>query len=86
MVTIGQCGEEREKYVDRQASVALTFSEFQVVAHGNYIEEHAIVARSKPKREKRVETTAEFVQRVSRKGGKPNGLKLRFVWMKRRHH
>jgi len=71
-------------YVDWQASVALTFSEFQVVAQG--IEEHAVVARSKPKREKRVETTAEFVQRVSRKGGKPNGLKLRFVWMKRRHH
>jgi len=57
-----------------------------VVAHGNYLEEHLFVAKSKPKREKPVETTAEFVQRVSRKGGKPNGLKLRFVWMKRRHH
>ena len=50
------------------------------------MEQHAIVVKSKPKKEKRVETTAEFVQRVSRKGGKPNGLKLRFVWMKRRHH
>ncbi len=78
-------GGIREKYVDRQASVALTLSDFQVLAQGNYLEERVIVAKSKPKREKRVETTAEFVQRVSRKGGKPNGLKLRFVWMKRRH-
>jgi len=57
-----------------------------VVAQGNYIGEHAILARSKPKPAKREETTAEFVQRVSRKGGKTNGLKLRFVWIKRRHH
>ena len=74
------------QFVDRQAWVALTLSDFQVLAQGIYIEEHAILAKSKPKREKRAETTAEFVQRVSRKGDKPNGLKLRFVWMKRRHH
>ena len=51
-----------------------------------YLEEHAIVARSKPKQEKREETTEEFVQRINQKVGKPNGLKRRFVWMKRRHY
>ena len=44
------------------------------------------MVKSKPKREKREETTAEFVERINRKVGKRNGLKLRFVWMKRRHY
>ena len=43
------------------------------------------MARSKPKREKREETTKEFVRRVNQNGGKGNGLKKRFVWQKRRH-
>ena len=33
------------------------------------------MARSKPKREKRVETTEEFVKRMNRPMGKRNGLK-----------
>ncbi len=52
----------------------------------HYLEEHVIVAKSKPKKAKREETTEEFVQRINHKNGKPNGLKLRFVWMKRRHY
>ncbi len=51
-----------------------------------YLEEHAIVVKSKPKREKREETTEEFVRRMNQPVGKRNGLKLRFVWMKRRHY
>ena len=31
--------------------------------------------RSKPKKEKREETTAEFVARINQKAGKRNGLK-----------
>ena len=37
--------------------------------------EQAIMARSKPKREKREETTAEFVKRMNLPLGKRNGLK-----------
>ena len=33
------------------------------------------MARSKPKREKREETTAEFVKRINQQTGKRNGLK-----------
>ena len=33
------------------------------------------MARSKPKREKREETTEEFVKRVNQQAGKRNGLK-----------
>ncbi len=44
------------------------------------------MAKSKSKKVKREETTEEFVQRMNQKVGKPNGLKLRFVWMKRRHY
>ena len=43
------------------------------------------MAKSNPKPEKREETTEEFVRRVNRKVGKVNGLKRRFVWLKRRH-
>ena len=43
------------------------------------------MARSNSKREKRQETTEEFVQRVNQKDGKRNGVKRRFVWQKRRH-
>ena len=43
------------------------------------------MARSKPKKEKRVETTEEFVKRVNQQAGKRNGLKLHYVWQKRRH-
>ncbi len=50
-----------------------------------HIEEQAIVVKSKPKREKREETTQEFVQRINQAGGKRNGLKKNYVWMKRRH-
>lgn len=39
--------------------------------------------RVKP--EKREETTEEFVRRINQKVGKGNGLKRRFVWLKRRH-
>ena len=46
-----------------------------------------MVARSKPKREKREETAEEFVQRINQNSGqKRNGLKRTFVWMKRRHY
>ncbi len=31
--------------------------------------------RSKPKKEKKVETTAEFVARINQESGKRNGLK-----------
>ena len=37
--------------------------------------EQAIMARSKPKREKREETTEEFVRRMNLPLGKRNGLK-----------
>jgi hypothetical protein len=37
--------------------------------------EQPIMVRSKPKREKREETTAEFVKRINEQGGKRNGLK-----------
>ena len=43
------------------------------------------MARSNSKREKRQLTTEEFVQRVTQKEGKHNGLKRHFVWQKRRH-
>ena len=43
------------------------------------------MARSKPKREKREETTEQFVKRINQEGGKRKGLRLRFVWQKRRH-
>ena len=42
------------------------------------------MTRSKPKREKREETTEEFVRRINQKEGKRNGLKQSFVWQKRR--
>jgi len=42
----------------------------------------AIMVRSKPKREKREETTEEFVKRINQQGGKPNGLRRRTG----RHH
>ena len=38
-----------------------------------------------PKREKREETTEEFVRRLNKTKGKRNGLKRVFVWHKRRH-
>ena len=46
------------------------------------------MAKSKPKPEKKEETTEEFVQRMNmnQKNEKRNGLKERFVWMKRRHY
>jgi len=37
--------------------------------------EQPIMVRSKPKREKPEETTAEFVKRINMPGGKRNGLK-----------
>ena len=43
------------------------------------------MVRSKPKREnreKREETTAEFVKRINQQGGKPSGLRRRTG----RHH
>ena len=43
------------------------------------------MVKSKQKREKPEETTAEFVRRVSQKPGKPNGLKQHFTRQKRRH-
>ena len=43
------------------------------------------MAKSNPKREKREETTEEFVRRINQTAGKGNGLKRRFVWQKRRH-
>ena len=43
------------------------------------------MAKPNPKREKREETTEEFVRRINQKVGKCNGLKRRFVWQKRRH-
>ena len=43
------------------------------------------MAKSKPKQEKREETTEEFVRRVNKNAGKVNGLKLHYVWQKRRH-
>ena len=33
------------------------------------------MVRSKPKREKKEETTAEFVERINKPAGKRNGLK-----------
>ena len=45
------------------------------------------MAKTKPKREKRIETTEEFVQRINQGSGqKRNGLKKVFVWIKRRHY
>ena len=35
------------------------------------------MVRFKPKREKREETTAEFVKRINQQGGKPSGLRRR---------
>ena len=43
------------------------------------------MVRSKPKRVKPEETIEQFVERVNQKSGKRNGLKKRFVWLKRRH-
>ena len=43
------------------------------------------MARSKPKREKREETIEDFVKRINQSSGKRNGLKLHYVWQKRRH-
>ena len=43
------------------------------------------MGRSKLKPEKPEETTEEFVRRVNQKAGKPNGLRKRYVWQKRRH-
>ncbi len=43
------------------------------------------MAKSNPKREKREETTEEFVRRINQKEGKRNGLKRVYVWQKRRH-
>ena len=43
------------------------------------------MAKSNPKREKREETTEEFVQRINKKEEKRNGLRRVFVWHKRRH-
>ena len=43
------------------------------------------MAKSNSKREKREETAEEFVRRINQTVGKGNGLKLRFVWQKRRH-
>lgn len=37
--------------------------------------EQATMVRSKPKREKKEETTAEFVARINKPTGKRNGLK-----------
>jgi hypothetical protein len=34
-----------------------------------------IMARTKPKREKREETTEEFVKRINQQAGRTNGLK-----------
>ena len=42
---------------------------------GHQTEEQAIMARSKPKREKKEETTAEFVKRVNQHEVKHSGLK-----------
>jgi len=42
------------------------------------------MARSNPKREKREESTEEFVRRINQKGEKRNGLKRVFAWKKRR--
>lgn len=43
------------------------------------------MVRSKPKREKREETLEQFVKRINQEGGKRKGLRLRYVWQKRRH-
>ena len=43
------------------------------------------MARSKPKKEKPEETIEQFVRRINQPAGKRNGLKLRYVWQKRRH-
>lgn len=43
------------------------------------------MAKPNPKQEKPEETTEEFVRRMNKKEGKRNGLKLRYVWQKRRH-
>ena len=51
---------------------------FQQQAHSFLaikLREQAIMARSKPKREKREETTEEFVRRMNLPLGKRNGLK-----------
>jgi len=41
------------------------------------------MARSKPKREKREETTAEFVKRINQQPRKINGLKKRLKGARR---
>ena len=43
------------------------------------------MGKPKIKREKPAETTEEFVRRINQQESKPNGLKKRFVWQKRRH-
>ena len=43
------------------------------------------MGKSKQKRDKPEETLEEFVRRINQKSGKPNGLKQRYVWQKRRH-
>ncbi len=43
------------------------------------------MAKSNPKREKREETTEEFVRRINQEEGKRNGRRRVYVWHKRRH-
>ena len=43
------------------------------------------MAQPQRKREKPEETTEQFVKRINQEGGKRKGLRLRFVWQKRRH-
>ena len=67
-----------------------TKTAWRELSHGKHVlaiklTEQAIMARSKPKKEKREETTEEFVKRVNKQAGKRNGLRLHYVWQKRRH-
>ena len=43
------------------------------------------MVKKKPKKEKPEESAEDFVRRMSRKQGRTSGLKLHFVWQKRRH-
>ena len=43
------------------------------------------MAKPNRKQKKPEETTEEFVRRINQTQGKRNGLKRRYVWLKRRH-
>lgn len=43
------------------------------------------MVKPNPKREKREETTEEFVRNINQKGGKRNGKRRNYTWQKRRH-